>query len=765
MRKAQEYRHQLDCRGGVNLEPENIRDDQVLDARNVWCPHGKLEQRPGYVGIYSPFWTVLSSGDILTEWWFLLKESPVGTFSDSTTPISVAGLADGERWYYGFTIADESTYTAQEIADFFKGIRYFFVARDGVVSVNTNANVRVKVEYWNGTHWEMLETKEYQGNDQTSGPSAEAVPTSTLLGHATVTDLYSMFSLVMPADMGKTTLTAISGGTAVDLTASQEGTPAYWLRFTVLENDSGNGISNPGPSIAADDALNLFATDGVDSSLTASNLTIGGIFIVPFREHERTIVVGASDRLAVLNGAGYSVLYENSKGLSHVDSLRFKSKSVDPSQSTASIAIVPQFREAFISYRGVTTRHTAEPAGTRSVTAAPDEIEYATVESNPALVGVLYTDAGGNNVLADYHPDNLAQLDVWPQAKYIMYFSGFLWAANLKEDPTSIRWSAASPAHKVWPVESIEELSEQDASPITGLSSLGEHAVVFKQDSVWRMVNDSVDDIGLATFVPVKDWSGVGCVSNSSIARTPLGLIFLGEEGVYLYSGTSAINKISTPIDPLVEDINKSKRHNAVGVHWKDQNVYLLSVATGASDINNTVLVFDYLRGAWWIWDNMNVHYWIPKEGENDQEELYFADDRGRVFQFGLTNRDNGAAIEAYIKTNRFYHPEYETRTFRSIIVNGTNEVSSLDYELEVEDVSVLSGSISFTDPAENLTDGSTITSDIVDDAPFPTQRRERRVDIRKTGQWATVKISNDNKNQKMSLSKVGLGAIPIGRR
>ena len=47
------YFEQADFRGGFCLEPENARPNQLLTAKNVWAPEGRLETRPGFVGITS----------------------------------------------------------------------------------------------------------------------------------------------------------------------------------------------------------------------------------------------------------------------------------------------------------------------------------------------------------------------------------------------------------------------------------------------------------------------------------------------------------------------------------------------------------------------------------------------------------------------------------------------------------------------------------------------------------------------------------------
>ena len=134
VRRDLEYRQQVDCRGGVNLEPENAQPNQVLDARNVWCPNGRLEQRPGYVGIYAPslvesFVAIDDTAVDLINY-VIFTESPIGTFNDTADPLSIAGLAEGERYYIGFNIENESSYTAAQIKELFSTLRYLRFLRD-----------------------------------------------------------------------------------------------------------------------------------------------------------------------------------------------------------------------------------------------------------------------------------------------------------------------------------------------------------------------------------------------------------------------------------------------------------------------------------------------------------------------------------------------------------------------------------------------------------------------------------------------------------
>jgi hypothetical protein len=256
------------------------------------------------------------------------------------------------------------------------------------------------------------------------------------------------------------------------------------------------------------------------------------------------------------------------------------------------------------------------------------------VEKNEAFVGTIL------GIKSPYHPDLVAQLSAWPAAKFFLYFKGVLFAANLKENGGAVRWSAAIPAHRVWPEESIEFLTEGDAREITGLSSLTEFPVVFKRDSIWNMVyigpspSDEGGSGGVPQYSPVKVVSGIGTEGGGTTALTPRGLLFAGDDGVYLYKGTplSEEDKLSGAIDKMWRRINPSKRKEMRGVYWPEKQAYLLSVAIDGAEFNNMLLVYDLKHKAWWFWEDFEAQELFLRENGQTQE-VYFEDHLGRLYQ------------------------------------------------------------------------------------------------------------------------------------
>jgi hypothetical protein len=407
--------------------------------------------------------------------------------------------------------------------------------------------------------------------------------------------------------------------------------------------------------------------------------------------------------------------------------------------------------EGFIAYNHGVWVAKAHPLSTDTVDAA--------IEDKDIYVGTV---AG---VKSDYHNNYVAKLSDFPPAKYLEFFHGQLWAANMLDDPYRVRWSAAQPAYKVWPTVNNELVMEDDRSPITGMRAFGEHLAVFKQDSIWRMVYTGTGLADLNTYVPIKVPGGIGTVSNSSIVDINGVLVFLAEDGVYAFDGSNKPEKLSGAIDDTIAKINPGKRAFAAAVHWRTKNCYLLAVALEGSICNNYVLCYDYKQGCWWINDSIEALTWTRDEGVHDDEMIYFADRRGDIFLLGSGSTDYGQAITSSVETHRIGHNDSNTYTLREVKVNATcPDISSLDVIVKTEDqrdTDRTTGTLTYVDSNEDKLGSFVLGTDTLS----ADERRERCVKFRKTGQWHTVKLNNDEKGDRFALHGLRVGMTSWGKR
>jgi len=715
VRREYKYYEQRDFRGGINQEPENARYNQVLDARNVWCPEGTLEQRPGFLGIsnYYPSTDSNAAGKIVIK-----EDVSLGTFTDYS-----AGTADfsdvevGDRWYVGSTEDMRSTDDIKTTA-----VKY-------TPATANSADVSFKCEYWNGSAWTYLPAQEY-------------VDSGAITASGTYTAIDPFF--------GSTSATTISFACPLDWASTTVNSQTKWfLRFTLVDD----GFDTDGDVTATFASFEFYQSDLVNNASSATNRLVGAVE-AQFPGRKLYVIVrvhGQSNSLFIHRLDSPHV----SAGCRTYESIRDTGARV----AVPSFAVVNEFAECYMAYSGnihVITEDTVSSSNT-----------LATVETSENLVGTN----------ASFNPDWIAQLSSFPRANIITFFNGQLWAAGLVGEPSTVRWSAKIPAHRVWPTVSFEPIIEDDNSEITAMSSIHEQLIVFKRDSIWKMVyNGKETDTGLDSYTPVKDVSGIGCISHATVARIPDGLVFMSEEGIYLYNGTSTVIKISGAIDPFFKKITSNASGVAVATHWRSKNCYMLAVPANGSPTNNFVLVYDYKHkqqsedqrwvGSWWIWDNIEAASWLLSEDQDDKQVLYYINGEFELMQLGPRDHDHGTAITSYVETNRFGFGEFVSKRARELRVNANNKTASLDVQVKPDDKDFDSSgdTLSFADPSgveASITGfGFGVAGELV-----PKTRRESRISIREDGEWFRVKIKNTTKNQKMELHSIALGTVPLGRR
>jgi len=672
-----------DFKGGVNIEPENAKPNQVLDCRNVWAPHGILEQRPGYMGIR----TILKQEAEAWTGSVVVKETPAGTYDSIAIAgggnLDLSSLAVGSAWLVGGT---SKTNIAAVIVS--------------VLTTNSN-NVTAVPQYWNGTEWTRLYSVEGGALGGASGP-----PNYPHLSTAS-----TVFAFVQPADW-----------TAKTITVSGTDYTKYFLRFLLVNS----GSATLDATVTVDGDVNFYP-------IFTTNLK--GLF-QPQVLSQSYFAMVLNMPVNYLSGALYMARASTWDNLlTYTNPNSFTAPPSEP----ATLAVIPQFEESYIAYSHQV--YSVPATGT---------IAVAEIEARPEFVGTI------GSIKGDYNPDYVPQLGAFPRANYVEFFKGQLWAANLQEEPYTIRWSAPQPAHKVWPNESYEILMEDDNSPITGLKATGEYLAVFKQDSIWIMVPAGFSELsGLNTYVPVRKVGGIGCVANSSIVEINGNLIFLAEDGVYAFDGNSA-HKISEALDHFFLSINAGRRAFSAACHWRRKHCYVLSVSINGSGVNNRVLVYDYSVGAWFFWDNVPAECWLQAEGQYDEETIYFGDTAGNIYQFGLSDTDNGAATDAWILTHRIGYNSNHRWMFREVDIHGEMQsVTGLEVDLYRMDASTATQAASdWRDELEIPLDTMILDTDKVEEV----RRRYRRVVFRDSGRWFKVKVRNTQKNSPLKVSSLSFG-------
>jgi hypothetical protein len=129
----------------------------------------------------------------------------------------------------------------------------------------------------------------------------------------------------------------------------------------------------------------------------------------------------------------------------------------------------------------------------------------------------------------------------------------------------------------------------QDNDEVTGLGVLDNKLVIFKRDLVYIVTGEGPNNLGSGSFysLPRLIATDVGCKDQRSIVRTPDGVMFQSDKGMYLITrGEQAVY-----IGEAVEAFNSQTVTSAVLV--ADNNEVRFTTDSG------NCLTYDYKRRAW----------------------------------------------------------------------------------------------------------------------------------------------------------------------
>lgn len=256
--------------------------------------------------------------------------------------------------------------------------------------------------------------------------------------------------------------------------------------------------------------------------------------------------------------------------------------------------------------------------------------------------------------------------------------------------------------------------------PITGLIVFREQLVIFSQSTINVLQGSSVSDF---TLQPVS--RNLGCVSEDTIQEIGGDIIFLGPDGLRLFSATDKIGDfglavISKPIQTEIIDLTSSSPGGFSSTVIREKSQFRLfgynssNSDAAAKGIAGTQLEegiqWNDLRGF-----NAYVVYSEYAFGTSGAfEAIYFGNATGYIYQMEQGNTLDGANISASFATP--FVPLGDSEVRKSIYkgttyldVNGTFDLEySLKFDYDQPD-SVQPDAILTTDSAASVTFGEGI--------------------------------------------------------
>lgn len=210
-------------------------------------------------------------------------------------------------------------------------------------------------------------------------------------------------------------------------------------------------------------------------------------------------------------------------------------------------------------------------------------------------------------------------------------------------------WLLAADGHTVWASKAFgedptvapgfnEALTYYFARPKTCLGALPNATVVLGPDSIDMLSGIGPDATGVGSWGQQGVQTDLGCTSPRSLASIPQGLLYRSRRGIELLDTGLNI----TWIGEAIQDQLATYPNVTSAVVVSERRQVRISVENDAASAGR-VLVYDYGRGAWSVWD-----YGFPLADAAMIGGVYTVlRYNGVVYQENATCRDDGAYVES----------------------------------------------------------------------------------------------------------------------
>lgn len=251
-----------------------------------------------------------------------------------------------------------------------------------------------------------------------------------------------------------------------------------------------------------------------------------------------------------------------------------------------------------------------------------------------------------------------------PIVKYITIHKERLFGGNAPNLKSYIYWSYSFKPD-IFDAADYDFVRIDDGDAITFVQPILGKLAIGKTNSITNFETQSSDDTKWQFYT----YSFTGCPAPYSVAQSPLGIIYLSWNGIYVYNGETS-QLISDVVTDVVRDFLVSNLNNAAGVFFDNEyQLAYTSDESGDSD-NNRVLIFDNVRNAYVI-DDKNINAFAVFAAGNDFGTLY----SGSSLTDGKVLSHNPSLSTMIIK----YKSDLDAGTKDSIVIAGTENAPEME--------------------------------------------------------------------------------------
>ena len=228
---------------------------------------------------------------------------------------------------------------------------------------------------------------------------------------------------------------------------------------------------------------------------------------------------------------------------------------------------------------------------------------------------------------------------------------------------------------------------------IVGAEVINDRIIVHKERGSYRLIPDDYGRVAEILPIPTSKTS----TSHWAIQQVNGKSYYPARDATYVHTGTTP-GMVSFSVKDLFEGITDSNRTSLVAGQWKN-HFYLSAYGNITEDarlgggvartFTNAVLVFNTLLNEWYIYTlGHKPTAFATFLDTSSTENLYFGDNSGNTFKFGVGNLDGTLPIHGEIEIWPMYLGSFDIRKdidYLSVLADMGNE-AQVFYKFDKDD-------------------------------------------------------------------------------
>ena len=325
----------------------------------------------------------------------------------------------------------------------------------------------------------------------------------------------------------------------------------------------------------------------------------------------------------------------------------------------------------------------------------------------------------------------------------------------------------------VWDLTNSIVVNGDDGDQITAIVPYYKNRIiVFKKRRVFQ-VDIPSDATTAADWVVSIISNNTGCVASGTAVQVSSDILFLSDNGIrsLVRSVADDFSSVGVPISEIVKDVIQSINTDSIRISTAIyyDNRYFLAVPTGSSNVNDTLIVYNTVLGAFeGTWSPRIMQFTLTNFNQAGTRAM-FKKVNGIIEQYAGYKSPSGTVSSDYLDAGTSYDSYIRTKDFNfgdtfaakygshfEVIFDDSYSNSAnifIQRDSDTGDVSVQSGL--------NIA-SSVLTLDFVLPAVLPTSVKKRIAsDLRKYEKWRLLNIKISSTANKMAIRQIVAAANP----